>query len=141
MSITQHYRATIQKLKKRIHALEKQQQHGRKKLQRAMTEARKLAKSYKSKFTSKTLKSAKKNGKSVFDKASEYAQTVLDMERKMMRAAEKNSKALAQAFMKMDKEAISRFVRKITGSVGKSHTSAKSQGTAKPKRKAKRKSS
>lgn len=136
MSITQQYRATIQKLKKRIHGLEKQQQQGRKKLQRAMTEARKLAKSYKSKWTAKPGKS--KNGKSVFDKASEYAQVVLDMERKMMKAAEKNGKALAQAFMKMDKEAISSFVKKITGSISKSKTTVK-KAAAKPKRKAKRK--
>ncbi|HTM64568.1 MAG TPA: hypothetical protein VL360_08760 [Gammaproteobacteria bacterium] len=112
MSVNQHYHATIQKLKKRIHALEKQQKHGRKQLERAMNEARKAAKSYQSRLHAK-IRQIK--GKDAAAKVSSYTNAALDMERNLLRAAEKKAKALAAAVMEMDKQHISQLVQSFLG--------------------------
>lgn len=116
MSITQQYRATIQKLKKRIHTLERQQEQGRKKLQCAMTEARKLAKSYQSKLNAKVRDI---QGKGAFDQASTYARAALDMERKMLKEVEKKAKALAAAVMEIDKKHITQLVHNFMSKFSK----------------------
>lgn len=114
MSVTQQYRATILKLKKRIHTLERQQEQGRKKLQRAMSEARKLAKTYQSKINAKIRET---KGKGTLDQASAYARAALEMERKMMKQVEKKAKALAAAVMEIDKKQITQLVQSFVGKI------------------------
>lgn len=132
MSVTQQYRSTILKLKKRINTLERQQEQGRKKLQRAMIQARKLAKTYQSKLNAK-MRDVK--GKGAFDQASAYARAALDMERKMLKEVEKKAKALAAAVMEMDKKHISQLVQNF---IGKFSMGGNGAATVKKARKAKK---
>lgn len=136
MSVTQQYRSTIQKLKKRIHALERQQEQSRKKLQRAMTEARKLAKSYQSKLSAK-VRDIK--GKTTLDQASAYARAALEVERNMLKVAEKKAKALASAVMEMDKQHIADLIKGLF-SKGQANGTAKTAAKRPVKKKAKKKS-
>lgn len=135
MSVSQQYRSTILKLKKRIHTLERQQEQGRKKLQRAMTQARKLAKTYQSKINAK-VRSAK--GKGALDQASAYARAALEMERKMMKEVEKKAKALAAAVMEIDKKQITQLVQSFMSKF--SGDGAVKSTVKKARKKAKRKS-
>lgn len=131
MSVTQQYRATIQKLKKRIHALERQQEQSRKQLKCAMDEARKVAKSYQSKLNAKV----HSRSKDAIDQAEAYARAALEVERNMLKIAEKKAKALASAVMEMDKQYISKLVKGLVGKIRKSD--AKSKPAKKRKRKSK----
>src|SRR3990167_2636334 len=133
MSVTQQYRATIQKLKKRIHTLERQQEQGRKKLQQAMNEARKLAKSYQSKLNAKVHHVA---GKEAAGHAVAYARAALKVERSLLKAAEKKAKALASAVMEMDRKHITDLIKGLLGNIRKK--SAVKKPAKKPKRKSTR---
>lgn len=130
MSVTKHYRATIQKLKKRISQLERKEELGRKKLQRALIEARKLGKSYKSALHAKVRHI---KGQMILDTAAAYGRAALEFERKMLKAAEKKGRALANAVVKMDKEAISKLVRDIAGKARKGKAAVKSKKKVKSK--------
>lgn len=134
MSVTQQYRSTIQKLKKRIHALERQQEQSRKKLQRAMNEARKLAQSYQSKLSAKV---RDMKGKTTLDQATAYARTALEVERNMLKVAEKKAKALASAVMEMDKQHIAELIKGLFSKV-RSNGAAKA-AAKRPAKKAARK--
>ena len=127
MSVTQQYRATIQKLKKRVRDLTQKEAQGRKKLKSAMTEARKVARSYKSRLHAKV---SGKKAESVYDRASAYASAAMEMERKMLQAAEKKGKAFANAIMQIDKEYITKLVRSVAGMARKSVAARKNKSSA-----------
>lgn len=122
MDAAKQYRDTIQKLKKRIRALESKEKEGRKKVRAVMSDARKMVKSAKTRLHAevRALKS-----KHTLDKASAYASAAMEMERKFIKAAEEKGKALASAVMKMDKDSVVRLVKDISSKACKSSVAKK----------------
>lgn len=117
MSIIHSHHAAIEKLKKRLRSIEKKEVEGRKKLQLAMNNARKVAKSYQLKLHSK-LRDIR--GKHAVEKASAYACAAVDVERKFIKEVQKKSKHIKTAVARMDVRSVMKLINSITSKVFKS---------------------